>query len=95
MKKSSVLIAAILCVLIGGYMRIEAQDTAQYKMLRDYKASGQTWKNILIPKKLTKDQVIAIARNLHKDNPTTSYNILDDDSRFDEFVEGEISLDNP
>lgn len=95
MKKSIAFVVVILCVLAGSYMRVKAQGTPEYKTLRSYEASRQTWNNILIPKNLTKDQIIAIARQLHKDHPTSLYNILDDDSQFDEFVQGEISLDNP
>ncbi len=95
MKKSIVLILPVSCLLLSAAMlRCAAQEVPQYKELRAYRASGQVWRNILIPKKLSKNQIIILAKELHKADATSSFNILDDDSQFEEFVNGETNIRN-
>ncbi len=72
----------------------EMQDIP-VKNLGTYKKGSQTWTNLLIPKKIGKDKLIKMAKELHNAEPNTCFRFFDDDKQFQQFKDWDINYPNP
>ncbi len=57
----------------------------QYRELPSYRSSALTWRNILVPARIGRQELIQLARELHRRDPNGFYHIFNDDSQFEEF----------
>lgn len=61
------------------------QDTPVY-MIR-----AEKWQSVVITPGATKDEVLLLAKELHKNNPDIHYNIFDDNKELQAYIKWEIS----
>ena len=64
------------------------------KALGTYKKGSQTWTNLLIPKKLSQEKLIKLAKDLHKAEPNTYFRFFDDDKQFQQFKDWDVNYPN-
>lgn len=62
------------------------QSDISYKELESYQKSGQTWHNIVIATELSSDNLVKLAKQIHRKNPDDSYRIFNDESKLKEFI---------
>lgn len=57
----------------------------EIRELPSYPRFGRTWRAVVIPQNLNRDELIALARQLHKRDPVSLFHFFDDDSQYDQF----------
>ncbi len=76
-------------------LTVEAGLKASYQPITTYRKAGINWKNILVKSGTTRDQLIEIARYIHRIDPFNSYNIFDDDVQFQRFMLWDLNYPDP
>jgi len=62
-----------------------------YKELGRYNDAGRTWVNILIPPAMDRETLVQLAQQLREQDVSSSFNIFDDASQLDQFVNSSIN----
>lgn len=65
--------------------------TVEYKELKNYVKSGKTWRNIVIPPKTSREDLITLAKVLHSKDSKSYFHIFDDDAKFEEYMNWDIN----
>jgi hypothetical protein len=47
--------------------------------------AGRNWRSVVIPANLQRDGVVALASELHKSDPSSSFRFFTDDSQYEQF----------
>lgn len=63
----------------------------EYKELQSYEKSGKTWRNIIIPSGTSQENLISLAKDLHKKDSKNYFHIFDDDAKFQEYMDWDIN----
>ena len=53
--------------------------------LESYSKGERNWRSLVIPRNLQRDALIALARALHRSDPTSSFRFFTDDSQYEQF----------
>lgn len=93
--KIIVAISLLFCLAISTTASTQETQDVPIKSLGTYKKGGQTWTNILIPRKVNREKLIKMAKELHKSEPNTNFRFFDDDKQFQQFKDWDISYPNP
>jgi hypothetical protein len=66
-----------------------------YSELKPYfTGKGKKWRNIVIPAQVGQERLIHFAKQLHKENPTDSFHIFDNDSQFEQYMNWDVHYPN-
>ena len=55
--------------------------------LESYEKAGSNWRNILIRRNTSQDDLIKLARKLHQEDPTSYFRFLDNDEEFQQYMD--------
>ena len=66
-------------------------ESVKYEELESYEKSGKTWGNIIIPENTSQEDLITLAKYLHKQYPKNYFHIFDDEAKFEEFMNWDIN----
>ncbi|MGK2848694.1 MAG: hypothetical protein ACSLEX_01350 [Minisyncoccota bacterium] len=69
----------------------ESEAVIAYKNLETYDKSGQEWKNIMIPAETSQEDLIKLAKQIHKKDPNGNYHIFNDDAKFQQYKDWDIN----
>lgn len=99
MKPKKCFALFVLCVCaVSGLAQQKAAGDAPYRELQSYRKDrgrGDLWRNIVVSPKIKRDALVALARQLHKDDPQGRIRIFTDDKQFVEFMERDINYPDP
>jgi hypothetical protein len=62
-----------------------AQLVASARELSPYVKAGRNWRSFVILSNLQRDALVAVARELHKSDPASSFRFFTDDSQYEQF----------
>ncbi|MEP7342765.1 MAG: hypothetical protein ABI977_33860 [Acidobacteriota bacterium] len=82
-----------LAIVVSAFPQ-ETQDIP-VKILSTYKKGNQTWTNLLIPKKISQEKLVKMAKELHRAAPSTYFRFFDDDKEFPQFKNWDMNYPNP
>lgn len=54
--------------------------------LQSYEKAGSDWRNILIRRNTSRDDLIKLARKLHREDPSSYFRFLDNDEEFQQYM---------
>lgn len=69
----------------------ESEPVIAYKSLGTYDKSGQEWKNLMIPAETSQDDLIKLAKQIHKEDPDGNYHIFNDDAKYQQYKDWDIN----
>jgi len=88
-------ISLLFCLMLLTTAFTQETQDISVKALDTYKKGNQTWANLLIPKKVSRERLIKMAKELHKAEPNTSFRFFDDDKEFQQFKDWDKNYPNP
>ncbi len=89
---------SILLVIFAFFsvtLAAQKNEEISTKHLGTYKKASTIWKNLLVPRKLNQTQLLKLAQELHKTEPTINFRLFDDDKQFQSFMDWDINYPNP
>lgn len=93
--RTSIALALVLALSV----LVPAQDAPSFSVpfreLESYKKSGVLWRNIVVDKKIKREDLIKLAKELHAAFPTTPFRIFTDDKEFQTFMLRDINYPDP
>src|ERR1051325_11777028 len=93
MRPMKILAALLFTLTLFSHVTAQSDTPVKIKFLGDYWHNGivgdQLLHNILVPKDITKDQLIAVAKELFKDRPGY-YHFFTDDKQFQAFMDSDL-----
>lgn len=66
-----------------------------YEPTKLYYTGDEKWQSVIITPGATKDEVLLLAKELHKNNPDIHYNIFDDNKELQAYIKWETSQNDP
>lgn len=82
------------CLTISRIVLAQETQDIPVKALGTYKKGSQTWTNLLIPKKVSREKLIKMAKELHRAEPNTNFRFFDDGKQFQQFKDWDINYPN-
>jgi hypothetical protein len=95
LKHLCLAVALVLTIFVACTAQNTATSSVSFKELESYKKGGVTWRNIVVDKKIKRDDLIKLARDLHGAYPITPFRIFTDDEKFKEFMQRDIHYPDP
>lgn len=62
-----------------------------FRELERYRSAGRVWRNVVVPRNIKKEEIIALAKYLHRTDPITPFHMFDDDKEFRKFMDSDIN----
>lgn len=75
--------------------KLQVPEVIKYRELTQSKKFGRVWRAIIIEKGVGKEELISLARHLHKGDPASSVRFFDDDTLFEQFRGWDENYPNP
>jgi len=97
MKRKTIIFAIVVLLAFSFSFAQKSQDAEDIpvKSLGTYRKGGMTWTILLIPRKVSRERLIKMARELHNSEPSTCFRFFDDDKEFQQFKDWDINYPNP
>jgi hypothetical protein len=81
--------------LVSKQQKAARPQTIEYRELAASTKSGRKWRAIVIQKRCEREQLIRLASDLHKADPTSSFRFFDDDEQYEAFRIHDENYPNP
>lgn len=90
LRHSWLAVVLILTFCVACVAQNSPTFSVPFKELESYEKGKVTWRNIVVDKKIKRDDLIKLARELHGAYPTAHFRIFTDDEKFQQFKERDI-----
>ena len=93
--RSAVSLAIALTCALAAPGQAPPTFSVQFKELESYKKAGREWRSVVVDRKIKRDDLVRLARELHAAFPGARFHVLTDDEKFPEFMRSDIHSGDP